>query len=362
MKSLTKLFLGLGGLAAVCGGVAAGAISFRSEQTAVLKATGETQTYENTIRVYIDLTWDNITSVKMANSSVTSYDEAAVSATGTSSIASFVSTNGKYVSDVYQTTSVDGSTAASLRLFFKQGCDYHPTVSSNDWDTTNNYLTNLSAVPGSVVKITNIAYNHQYDNQTQKWFTYSVSTIGQLLHFEAQTGGVLPTGQSATIEVDGTTATLPAACTRSVNDGYAFENWTYGGVKYDAGASITISTANLAAYANYTVTADSFSSWILDDTERNKETCATKFATGKTLYNTMSMAEQAKINPSTYGAAYSRWTAWQAANGETVPQKTSAAVVSKSSDKTATAVIAGLAVISVAAAGGYFFIRKKHVA
>jgi len=324
-------------------------------------AKADTPSYSTVIRLYVDLTWDSISFVQTANSSGTSYSNAASSASGTSTIAAFSSTNGKYVSDISQSSAVDGTPSSALRLYFLQtgspNAYYHPTISAEDWDTASNYLTLVSANPGDVVKISSITWSHEYTNLTQKWFTYSATKIGQLLHFNVN-GGVLPSGQSETIEADGTTYGLPAGCTRSANDGYVFDKWTYGGVSYDASASITLASGTNDVGATYKVTAASFAAYLLDSA-RDSESCATKYIAAKALADQMSETEKTAFESAAYSDAYQRWQAWKAANRDAT---TTPSAIVASSDRSSAFVLGGIAVLAVLAAGGYFFVRKKKSA
>lgn len=292
-------------------------------------------------------------SPKIGNSSSQYINMVATSATG--EIAAYNTTEGAWVGDLYQTTSTVSGTSF-LHLYFQQGTVYwHPYDGTNPTNTTYNNLF-ISANPGYIYKITYSSWHS--DGDGNKWFDYSVSTLGHFFHFDSS-NGVLPSSQDATIEVAQTTTslTLPAACTRATNDGYVFDKWVYNGNSYSAGASVSLDDTKLSAEATYKVTAASFASFLMDSA-RDSETCATKYAAAKILADKMSSDEKALFTPANYANAYPRWQAWKAANADTT---TNPSAIVTPSDKTSAVVLGGLAALAVLAAGAYFFIRKKKV-
>lgn len=349
MKKSNKIILGLAGCAMVAAGagVAFGNAHFVNPVVALQDAS---QTYANTVRLYFgDINWAE--SPMIGNSSAQYISMVASSATG--DIANYVSTNGSWVGDLYQTTpTVSGTTF--LHLYFKQGDVYwHPYDGNHVWNTDLNNLY-ISTTPGSIYKITYSDWHS--DGDGNKWFDYSILTVGQFLHFDAGSGA-LPTGQAATIEADGTTATLPAACTRT--DGHVFNKWTYNGANYDASASVTLVAGQNTVTANYVVTAASFADWIMNSS-RDSETCSAKYASASVLWGEMSSSEQGNFTSANYAAAVARWNAWKAANASSSP---AISTPSAREDSSSTLAIGALAGAAVLVASAYFFARKKrHIA
>jgi hypothetical protein len=358
-KLLQRALLVMAGVSVLGVGVVGTTMAVQQSNGNFLAKQDASQTYASTVRLYLNCSFAS--SPKAGNSAGT-YMDMVSSSSATDGIAAYLSGNGEYVADLLQATAGGSSSSVSssnsLRLYYQEGTTYwHPNDGNNYWAEKTNYLY-MAFTPGYSYQIKYTGFNHGYDNEAHKWFDYSVTTLGQFIHFDSN-GGVLPSGQAETIEVDGSSFTLPSACTRSTNDGYAFTNWTYNGISADAGSSETVVDGIFNVYANYAVTAASFASYIMDST-RDSESCATKYNAAKTLAGKMTDAEKAKFEPVAYSAAYQRWQNWKAANSDSTT--TPAGFIGSQKDSTVYTTLGIVTAIGLVLTAGFFFVRRKHVA
>lgn len=243
-SKVNRLLTALGAIS-IALGVGAVNVVTKSDSSRDFKAKqSDTQTYSSTVRLYLNA--DFATAAHASNSS-SEWMDMVLSASATDGVAAYFSSKGKYVADLLQATAGGSSSSAdssSLKLYFNEGTTYwHPNDGNNSWNTGTNYLY-MAFTPGCCYQIAYTGYS--YGNTGDKWFNYSVTTLGQFIHVSYNGGSETDT----TVEVDSSTYTLPAAPTD--RSGYTFNGWTYNGTTYAAGTAITLVSGVLDVTASWT--------------------------------------------------------------------------------------------------------------
>jgi hypothetical protein len=380
MNLLKKVSLFGLGIIVSGGSIFASNMVFSSNPAKTVSAGEDTFGYS---RVYFDLSWDNVDIYQTKLTSDTSYTSFLLSGSETDLIADFISSDGKFVLDY----SVASSLTDLLQVYFHQSSAYwHPYSSSRDttddlkWSTLNNYIYGTMA-SGLVYKISDATYSHQYGDLTNKWFTYSFTSIGQFLTFDAN-GGTLPSGLDSTIEADGTSYTLPSAASRT---DYVFSGWLYNGTVYAAGSSITLNSSAFNVKAVWTpTTASTFADYFLYETSScdssgvSENISNSQWTTLGATFSSLVSAEQATLtsasanssgtNIQKFAARYdymvTKYGTMVYTNfaGRTI-EGLSAQNISVDSQPNGENIVIGVLILStLAIAGAYVFTRKKHVA
>jgi uncharacterized repeat protein (TIGR02543 family) len=369
MKSLSKLFLGLGGLAAVCGGVAFGTAHSIGERVDPVIADAVNGNKRFTILFDQSSFWtaDNaiikvtysaagaVTITKDTDFAVAgNYDDNGTIKSRSNFNVVTIEANTFYALSMV----VDITTFTYSNFYFDR---INPTDGTTSWNNSGWILS-----PSNVKNGTDNTYLCNASSNFSAYGLYYKVTL--------HTGVALGTANSA-LAYGGSTYSPadPAAV-----DGYDFKGWfTDSGLT--TAYSPTTLTGDYNLYAKYEMNTTGFSNDVLSKTATECASGAVAPSTWNTLSTEFTALSSSYQNAFKIADAIDTGTTIQQAAARydfiskkykytnfalrsTAYQGSASVAISSSSDKGATAVFAGLALVSVAAAGGYFFIRKKHVA
>lgn len=148
----------------ILGGTAFVAADNGLQKEEVAKASSE-------VKIYFDLTWSNISEVKIKIGTASSYSSMTTSTGDDLKIAK------------YNATGTISDSKKNFALYFKQDSSYwhpqkQPGISNpSDWDTNTNQI-NYDLVGGHSYKISGVNWTHGYNDNTQKWFKYTIEDLG----------------------------------------------------------------------------------------------------------------------------------------------------------------------------------------
>lgn len=138
-----------------------------------------------------------------------------------------------YVKDFYATESYN-----RIQTYFQQDVIYdstnvnaywHPynsTVDTNQWDTNSKLYNTEGFLPGYSYRISSLTGAQQYENRTQRWFTYSIVKAAAFVIFDAN-GGTINEGKLSYVEEADLDKSLDLTAGRftPTRSGYVFGGW-----------------------------------------------------------------------------------------------------------------------------------------
>lgn len=157
-------------IGAICSFAFAGSVSAASGAMFSYKPSSVSASsipVESTIRVYLDVSWSNVTEAHLTDENK--------SMSTTNDHQQFDETYGTYAMDIEST-----ETLSEIKLYFVQSGKYwHPEEEGNRSFNTTSKLQG-EFVPGHAYQVTNLSWTYEYDDGTNKWFTYTINDLGEL--------------------------------------------------------------------------------------------------------------------------------------------------------------------------------------
>jgi hypothetical protein len=355
MKNLKKIVLALGGFSAVCAGFAVGTIASTQKAAEPTLATEGTETASAIFMKMTDQTRSMTTAGK--DPYVRAWNITFVSGSGYSSLNDLTSG----ITGV----SVSG-TAARFAMTWVSGND----DADKTWQVTIPWFVNSFSYQYGSSNDGYVSHDNSrsvslgdniFDYVNSSWETYrSTTSTGYTSSFTTYTL-ILKNGDTTLSSNEIKKYKMVSIDSPSV-EGNSCSGWYTDSALTTTYVDGTKFVSDATLYGSYSVTASSFATWLdaqaagdangMTDTA----TCASQYSKGLGFYNSMSESEKGLFVEVTYPTAFQRWANWKTANN--AGQSTPLASVQKN-DGGSTAVLGGLALLAVLAAGSYFFIRKK---